>query len=54
MKVMRVEDKYRILLDDEYLPEEIVQSKLDNSLAYFKDAVEKFRSSLKEYATGYN
>lgn len=54
MKVMRVEDKYRILLDGEYLPEEIVQSKLDNSLAYFKDAVEKFRSSLKEYATGYN
>ena len=41
---MKVEDKYRVLLDGNNLPEEVEQSVLDDSIARLKDAAMTLQS----------
>ena len=48
MRVMRVDDRYRILAEDSHLPEEVPQGDADGFLARLQDSLDELRGVLAE------
>lgn len=54
LKSMKIDDKYRILMDGEHIPEEITQSELDNALSQLKSAADNLLSMINNVSNEYN